>query len=462
MSAIRFRMAAKTDVGRVRTNNEDNFQAAADLAAETMTWVNNKTCDLGPYGALMVVADGMGGMNAGEVASEIAINTVKDYFTAERLTPEVLKNRFTIEKFMKEVAVEADRRIKNHSTAETSGMGTTIVMAWMLDSNCYVCWCGDSRAYLYNPECGLIRLSKDHSYVQTLVDAGEITDEQAFDYPNSNVITRCLCDAAQKAVPDCLLTPQPLCNGDIFMLCSDGLCGMLRDNEMESIFTANSGDIGLLTDALIEAALAAGGHDNVTVAIASIDEGGATHTAARLPQPASRPVKTETASESEVQGKKCRLSPAAIIGIVAAICAIIGAAAFFALTNSNSAAEDRSDKTVEQTVIAEPEPAQATSAGEAAQSQDSRQDAQAPAQSGNRSGNTILDALRDKSKALSTGAPQPAKKVSEEPAKPASTKPVLTPKGSDSKPDGAPTEPASPSVKPDADKPSSTPTPQKS
>lgn len=284
MSDIKFRIAAKTDVGCVRTNNEDNFQAAADLTQPTMTWVNNQTYDLGPNGALLVVADGMGGMNAGEVASAIAIDTVREYFTPTNLTPEVLKNRFTVEKFMKEVVVEADRRIKQKSTPETRGMGTTIVMAWLLDGQCYVCWCGDSRAYIYNPATGLFQVSKDHSYVQTLVDAGEISEEDAFDYPNSNVITRCLCDAKQKAEPDCLLAPQPLCDGDIILLCSDGLSGLLRDSEMQAIIEHSSDDMNTLSDKLIDAALAAGGNDNVTVAVAAIDSGGAQSSSDRVPK----------------------------------------------------------------------------------------------------------------------------------------------------------------------------------
>ncbi|MGM9860412.1 MAG: protein phosphatase 2C domain-containing protein [Muribaculaceae bacterium] len=283
MSEIKFRIAAKTDPGCVRTNNEDNFQAAADLSQAQMAWVNNKAYSLGEKGALLVVADGMGGMNAGEVASEIAIQTVREFFAPERITPEVLKNRFSIEKFMKDVVVEADVRIKRTSTTETRGMGTTIVIAWLINGECHICWCGDSRAYVYNPQCGLIRLTKDHSYVQNLVDAGKITDEEAFDYPNNNVITRCLCDATTKAVPDCLVTPQPLCNNDFIILCSDGLCGMIRDNQMSQIIQESNGNVDTLTDQLIDAALSAGGNDNVTVAIAAIDEGGAESTADRIP-----------------------------------------------------------------------------------------------------------------------------------------------------------------------------------
>lgn len=317
MSDIKFRIAAKTDVGCVRTNNEDNFQAAADLTQQSMTWVNNQTYDLGANGALLVVADGMGGMNAGEVASAIAIDTVREFFTPENLTPEVLKNRFTIEKFMKDVAVEGDRRIKRKSTSETRGMGTTIVMAWLLDGLCYVCWCGDSRAYIYNKTTGLFQVTKDHSYVQTLVDAGEISEEDAFDYPNSNVITRCLCDAKQKAEPDCLFAPQPLCDGDIILLCSDGLSGLLRDYAIQAIVETSTDDVNVMTDKLIDAALDAGGNDNVTVAVAAIDSGGAVSTVDRvpnkvLPKPHSEPaIATNVSPLKTIPPTQAAATPAA-------------------------------------------------------------------------------------------------------------------------------------------------------
>lgn len=358
MSEIKFRIAAKTDPGCVRTNNEDNFQAAADLSQAQMSWVNNKAYSLGDKGALLVVADGMGGMNAGEVASEIAIQTVREFFTPERITPEVLKNRFSIEKFMKDVVVEADSRIKRTSTTETRGMGTTIVIAWLINGECHICWCGDSRAYVYNPQCGLVRLTKDHSYVQTLVDAGKITDEEAFDYPNNNVITRCLCDATVKAVPDCLVTPQPLCNNDLIILCSDGLSGMIRDNQMAQIIQESNGNIDTLTDQLIDAALSAGGNDNVTVAIAAIDEGAAESTADRIPAkevakphvefnartiPPSKPDGAETQNvapednkTAKSGGKKSSKLWLVILAIVALACA---AAAYVFLVQNDKPAD---------------------------------------------------------------------------------------------------------------------------
>ncbi len=359
MSDIKFRIAAKTDVGCARSNNEDNFQAAADLSQPTMTWVNNQTYDLGEKGALLVVADGMGGMNAGEVASAIAIETVREFFTPERITPEVLKSRFTIEKFMKDVVVEADRRIKSRSTSETRGMGTTIVMAWLLQGQCYVCWCGDSRAYLYNPLNGLVQLSKDHSYVQALVDLGKITTEEAFDYPDNNVITRCLCDAHQKAEPDCLLQPRQLCDGDLILLCSDGLNGMLRDNEISKLIKEGPDDVNQLTDALIDGALAAGGNDNVTVAVARIDSGGAQAADTRITvkdvpkTPEASPIqKNETADtdpktqKAPAKGKKMPAWVWAICGFVAAVIFCVGAYFYFKPTE-DQAAENPAERRLE-------------------------------------------------------------------------------------------------------------------
>ena len=275
MGTIQFRVAAKTDVGLVRKNNEDNFQVAADLSSGQMRWVNNEVCTLGDKGALLVVADGMGGMNAGEVASELAIKAVREYFSPENITPEVMKNRFSIEKYMNDVIVAADAKIKREAkdNPETRGMGTTIVIGWVLNGKLYVSWCGDSRAYVYNPKVGLHQITKDHSYVQTLVDKGVISQEDAFDYPDSNIITRSLSDGAPKAKPESLLQPYDLSDGDIVLLCTDGLSGMIRDNEIEDVIRRNENDMDVLSDELIRAACEAEGSDNITLCLCQILQG---------------------------------------------------------------------------------------------------------------------------------------------------------------------------------------------
>lgn len=264
-------------MGLVRTNNEDNLQIARDLSVEPMRWINDEACLLTPCGSLLVVADGMGGMNAGEVASQIAVDTVKEVFSPAALSGVNLGSTAAVNAHIAAAVVEADRRIKATAKVrpETRGMGTTIVIAWLLGGKLHIGWCGDSRAYLFNAATGLRRLSKDHSYVQTLVDAGKLTEEQAFDYPQSNIITRCLSDSGSMAKADVLPEPVTVADGDIILLCTDGLCGMLRDRQIETIMrdTLASG-LSFMAKALIDGALAAGGADNVTIALQQIMSGG--------------------------------------------------------------------------------------------------------------------------------------------------------------------------------------------
>lgn len=269
MSNAKLIIGAKTDVGNVRKNNEDNFTVIADVSNPETTWGESNQIDLGEHGSLLVVADGMGGMNAGEVAAAIAIEVVEELF--RNLRPEVLRSTATIQNFMSSVVVEADKRIKSSSNTENRGMGTTLVMAWLYNGFAYVCWCGDSRAYLFNTAIGLRRISKDHSLVQTLVDNKKITDDEAFDSPQSNIITRCLSDSPQNSAKPENAEPVELCNGDVIMLCSDGLCGMIRDRDIVQVMRNVIGEGVVKTvDELVSAAKRAGGKDNVTVVAASI------------------------------------------------------------------------------------------------------------------------------------------------------------------------------------------------
>ncbi len=266
MSDITFRLTGGTNVGLVRTNNEDNFIVNADLT-QTEWFIpsdTSKEISLGELGCLFVVADGMGGMNAGEVASAIAIDSVKKAFTDNNLQ-KIISSPLKIKKFLQRTVEIADGNIKAKVKEDpsTSGMGTTIVIGWVLNNTLHVSWCGDSRAYLFNPASGLIRLSKDHSYVQQLVDAGKLDPELAFDHPNSNIITRSLGDSSVKALPD--YTSRTLFAGDLVFLCSDGLCGLCRDEEILEVLNSQTESIEQRKSDLITAALDAGGHDNVTV-----------------------------------------------------------------------------------------------------------------------------------------------------------------------------------------------------
>ena len=270
MSEVRFKLAAGTNVGLIRQNNEDNFVVCSDLG--TSNWLIPQAddfTDLGQYGVLLVVADGMGGANAGEVASAIVVETIQNQFVPEQLEEAVATDK-SIQEFMKEVVKSADLNILHHSQndSNTHGMGTTIVMAWILNNKAYICWCGDSRCYVLNKRKGLFQLSKDHSYVQELVDKGELSVELMHDHPLSNVITRCLGDVDNRANPETRI--YQLHNDDIIMLCSDGLCGICHDDKILDVMIDHGEDPIECKNELISAALSAGGYDNVTVALARI------------------------------------------------------------------------------------------------------------------------------------------------------------------------------------------------
>ena len=270
MSEVKFKLAAGTNVGLIRQNNEDNFVVCSDLS--TSNWLIPQVgdyADLGQYGALLVVADGMGGANAGEVASAIAVETIQSLFVPEQLEEAIATDK-SIQEFMKDVVKTADLNILHRSQEDSStqGMGTTVVMAWIIDGKAFICWCGDSRCYVLNKRNGLIQLSKDHSYVQELVDKGELDPELMHDHPLSNVITRCLGDVDNRANPETRI--YQLHNGDIIMLCSDGLCGLCHDSEILDVMIKFNSDPVELKNELISAALSAGGYDNVTVALANI------------------------------------------------------------------------------------------------------------------------------------------------------------------------------------------------
>ena len=259
-----------------RPNNQDNFWICPDLssyaATGTVTIGSSSTeVALTEKGALLVVADGMGGMSAGEVASQIVIDSIKSTFS--NLKSLSLSNPNAIKSFIKQAIVDADKEMKKHAEShpETRGMGSTIVLVWILDKTVYVGWCGDSRAYCYNAQNGLVRLTHDHSYVQELVDNDKLSEEDAFDHPDSNIITRSLGDSGEKANPD--VKEYPLHTGDTFLLCSDGLCGLLRDREIEDIMAQNS-SIGNCLNALWKHGSSIGWTDNTTIELAKVIEGG--------------------------------------------------------------------------------------------------------------------------------------------------------------------------------------------
>ncbi|NUQ11408.1 MAG: Stp1/IreP family PP2C-type Ser/Thr phosphatase [Gemmatimonadaceae bacterium] len=243
-------MAARSDVGMVRSGNEDSFFAHA-----------NK------QGGLFIVADGMGGHAAGEVASEMAVQIVSRELTdLHQLVGDAPREKVA------ESIRNANRAIYDRTINESDkqGMGTTVSVLLLAGHHWLIGHVGDSRVYLLR-DGALSQLTKDHSYVQEQVDAGLLTPEQARYHPYSNVITRCV-GAGEEVEADTF--SGEFRQGDVFLVCSDGLTGMVDDRRLQQLLLSRA-SAGRIVDALIAEANYRGGLDNVTavvVQIMSMDE----------------------------------------------------------------------------------------------------------------------------------------------------------------------------------------------
>lgn len=290
---ISFRLVSYTDAAgkytpeAFRSGNEDNFYVDDDLTDEITNRVaQDKVLQLGELGMLMVVADGMGGMNAGEIASQIAVDTVKSAFKKKSLIDSVISTPKARQKYLEQVIKQADRNIKSEARKDNSceGMGSTIIMAWLFNDELTISWCGDSRAYVFNEKSGIRLISQDHSYVQELVNNGLLTYDQTFDHPQNNIITRSLGDPIKDARPESKTLK--IAKGDIILLCSDGLSGVLRDRKtfdgngklfpeenIEDIIRSHTSSMKECREALWIAAERGGWYDNVTVILCQITDG---------------------------------------------------------------------------------------------------------------------------------------------------------------------------------------------
>ena len=267
---IRVEVFGKTDLGRTRDHNEDRF-LVADLtrkAANLQPDVRQHT--IGPRGTLLVVADGMGGAAAGELASEMAADTiyghlVKTWNAEEEITPQRFAYR------LKEAVEVANANIHAHAKAhpEVRGMGTTTTAAGILNDHLYLTQVGDSRAYLIRGGQAY-QITKDQSLMQRLVEAGELTEEEAAQSERRNIILQALGPDPKVKVD---LTHQEVRRGDVLVLCSDGLSGQVKKDEIAKVVT-ESKDLSAACDKLISLANERGGPDNITVVIARFDGDG--------------------------------------------------------------------------------------------------------------------------------------------------------------------------------------------
>ncbi|HEV2765733.1 MAG TPA: PP2C family serine/threonine-protein phosphatase [Pyrinomonadaceae bacterium] len=297
---------AKTDVGRIRSGNEDNF-LVLDLTS-TRAWVGldgagaNREAppdglrrfELGERGVVFVVSDGMGGALAGDVASRMAVETVRDMLIAEAAEGgegegacgpetaliECLRNAIEYANF-------AIHR-KSQEDARCAGMGATLTAAALVGSTLDFIQVGDSRAYLIR-QAEIKLATKDQSLVQQLVDVGQISEEEAETHMFRNVILQAL-GAQAELVP--VVGRVRLRQGDLLLLCSDGLSGKLRAEDIRQIVAQAKDDLPAACDELVKEANRRGGEDNITVVLARF-------TGEDLPAPDSRKIIIESPTLSD-------------------------------------------------------------------------------------------------------------------------------------------------------------------
>lgn len=235
------KITAKTDIGRIRTENQDCYRAKR--FADGTVWA--------------LVCDGMGGANSGRLAAHLAADAMEVFFDEHPDGPKPGEEKA----FLMDGFAAMNRCIHRHAKEhpEDKGMGTTGVCAFVRDNLAHVVHVGDSRAYLHRGG-RLAQLTRDHSMVQELVEAGTITPEEAATHPGKNLITRAL-GVREEVQPEYI--QYPLNAGDELLLCTDGLTNMLPDEKIARVLTEVP--FFAAPARLVELALKAGGTDNVTV-----------------------------------------------------------------------------------------------------------------------------------------------------------------------------------------------------
>jgi serine/threonine protein phosphatase PrpC len=240
-----------TDVGRRRESNEDDFL-------------------LEPGSGVYAVADGMGGHAAGEIASHLAIDTLREVLHRDDRAIE-RRSVDEVTEWLRGAVVEANRRICDSIRLheERRGMGTTVVALVHAGDEAVVGHVGDSRMYLLR-EDELVRMTSDHSWVNEQVKLGLMNDDTAQRHPMRNIVTRALGSRPDVLVDVASLQVRA---GDVLLLCSDGLNTMLSDEQIRAIVAGHRDDPEAACRALVEEANRHGGEDNVTVVVACVSEG---------------------------------------------------------------------------------------------------------------------------------------------------------------------------------------------
>jgi protein phosphatase len=261
---LRVEVFGRTDVGKSRDHNEDSFLVADLTKRNASLQPDVREHAVGRRGSLFMVADGMGGAAAGEVASEMATTTVYNHMVDQwGNDQEVTEQRFAYR--LKEAVEIANENIHEYAKShlEVRGMGTTTTAAGVFDGALYLSQIGDSRGYLIR-QGKIAQITKDQSLMQRLVDAGELTEEEAAVSERRNIILQALGPDPHVKVD---LTRQELRRGDILVMCSDGLSGLVKKEEILSIVMQATDLVGACKQ-LIELANSRGGPDNITCIVA--------------------------------------------------------------------------------------------------------------------------------------------------------------------------------------------------
>lgn len=250
---------AQTDVGQVREHNEDYISCAENLGVS-------------------VLADGMGGLNAGEIASSMSVHLLMEELTAYREG----KSNIMSELPEESMDLPMDSRVVKHAIEKANnavfhvsqtqpqcrGMGTTIVVSLFYDNKLSVGHIGDSRMYRFRDD-QLEQITKDHSFVQELIDKGLYTKEEARESNKKNVVTRALGVAPSVEVEVNEYKVKP---GDVYLMCSDGLTDLVTDADIETSLRELGGNLGEVANHLVNVANASGGKDNISIVLARVSK----------------------------------------------------------------------------------------------------------------------------------------------------------------------------------------------
>lgn len=265
--SVRVSVFGKTDLGRTRDHNEDTFLVADLSTGNASLQPEVRNHQIGPRGSLFMVADGMGGAAAGELASAMAADVIHRHMAsvwAHDGNPAASRFAFRMREAVELANTEIYGYAREHP--EVRGMGTTVTAAGIFGNDLYLAQIGDSRAYLIRGT-EAIQLTKDQSLMQRLVDAGELTEIEAEQSERRNIILQALGPDPRVKVD---LTHQPVRRGDTLILCSDGLSGLVRREEFAGLAQQHR-DPQALCAALIDLANERGGPDNITVITARFE-----------------------------------------------------------------------------------------------------------------------------------------------------------------------------------------------